>query len=413
MTGFDQAITDYTTRLFLRYFRSGATAALTAPSFDLAQDADLLRGHWAISAPVRQFLDYVLTHRHEAQSLLQFVRRTDDAMARGRIDARATVLARAVAGHPSLVVAEEPLRSFNTGPNQVVAWVVHQAALHGARLLGLQSPVSAYRTLIEEAMAAVAAVKRLDALREPLKHVATNRRPGPGALRDASRSRRVLYREAVAAYRALAGVEAGDPAALRAVLGSTLLAPLEEWRRYELAVAMGIGTALAAETGAPLRLSILVAGAGEPILRCGRYSVYWQQGTPLFRAPPLEPSEERLERALADYGMGLSADRPDLVLVDEIAGMVIAVIEVKYLLGDTGPVRFREAVGQVVRYARGYAPDGAGIERLIGRSLVALSADAPVRVGPGMASPDVVDFAGIQAGALNRWVRESVLTARG
>jgi len=411
MTGLDQDITDYTTQLFLRYFRSGARAAVEIPSLDLAQDADLLRGHWAISTPVRRFLEYVLTHRHEAQSLLQFVRRTDDAMARGRIDARATVLARAVAGHPSLVVAEEPLRSFNTGPNQVVAWVVHQAALHGARLLGLQSPVSAYRTLIENVMAEVAAVKRLDALREPLKHVATNRRPGPGALRDASRSRRVLYREAVAAYRALAGVEAGDPAALRAVLGSTVIAPLEEWRRYELAVAMGVGMALAAETGAALRLSILIAGAGEPILRCGRYSLYWQQSTPLFRVPPLEPSEERLEQALAAYDMGLSADRPDLVLIDESADMVIAVIEVKYLLGDTGPVRFREAVGQVVRYARGYAADGAEIERLIGRSLVALSANAPVRAGRSAASPAAVDFSGIQAGALNRWVREAVLTA--
>lgn len=411
MTGLDQDITDYTTRLFLRYFRSGAAAAVAAPSLDLAQDADLLRGHWAISAPVRRFLEYVLTHRHEAQSLLQFVRRTDDAMARGRIDARATVLARAMAGHPSLVVAEEPLRSFNTGPNQVVAWVVHQTVLHGSRLLGLQSPVSAYRTLIESAMAEVAEVMRLDALREPLKHVATNRRPGPGALRDASRSRRMLYREAVAAYRALAGVEAGEPEALRAVLGSTLVTPLEEWRRYELAVAMGIGMALAAETGAALRLSILIAGSGEPILRCGRFSLYWQQGTPLFRPPPMEPSEERLEQALAVYGIGLSADRPDLVLIDDDAGMVMSVIEVKYLLGDTGPVRFREAVGQVVRYARNYAGEDKEINQLIGRSLVALSANAPIRRGAGDASPSAVDFAGIQAGAINRWVRDVVLPA--
>lgn len=411
MTGLDQAITDYTMRLFLRYFRNGSTGAVTAPSLDLAQDADLLRGHWAISAPVRRFLEYILTHRHEAQSLLQFVRRTDDAMARGRIDARATVLARAVGGHPSLVVAEEPLRSFNTGPNQLVAWVVHQASLQAARLLHLQSPESHYRMLIEESMAGLSAVKRLDALREPLKHVVTNRRPTPGALREAGRSRRVLYREAVAAYRAFTGVEAGEPKALSAVLGSTVIAPLEAWRRYELAVAMGIGMALAAETGAALRLSILVGGSGEPILRCGQYSLYWQQGTDLFRRPPLEPSEERLKRALAAYGMTLSADRPDLVLVDEIAKMVIAVIEVKYLLGDTAPVRFREAVSQIVRYARGYAPNDAETECLIGRSLVALSADAPAQIASETASPSTVDFAGLQGGALNSWVRDVVMPA--
>ena len=409
MPGLDQDIADYAMRLFLRYFRGGAHPAVAAPALDLARDVELLAGHWSISVPVRRFLDYMLKHRHEAQSLLQFVRRTDDAMARGRIDARATVLARAVAGHPSLVVAEEPLRSFNTGPNQLVAWVVHQSALHGAKLLSLQSPVSAYRTLIEAAMAQVAAVKRLDALREPLKHVASNRRPGPGALRDASRSRRALYREAVAAYRALAGVEAGDPAALREVLGTTVIAPLEDWRRYELAVAMGVGMALAEETDAALHLSLLRAGTGEPILRCGRFSLYWQQRTLLFRPPPLEPSEERLKRALASYDMGLSADRPDLVLIDEVVGQVAAVIEVKYLLGDTASVRFREAVEQVVRYARGYADDSAGIDRLIGRSLVALSAQAPPLVETGGNCPHAVDFDGIRTSALNCWVRACVL----
>ena len=291
----------------------------------------------------------------------------------------------------------------------MVAWVVHQSALHGAKLLSLQSPVSAYRTLIEAAMAQVAAVKRLDALREPLKHVASNRRPGPGALRDASRSRRALYREAVAAYRALAGVEAGDPAALREVLGTTVIAPLEDWRRYELAVAMGLGMALAEETDAALHLSLLRAGTGEPILRCGRFSLYWQQRTLLFRPPPLEPSEERLKRALASYDMGLSADRPDLVLIDEVVGQVAAVIEVKYLLGDTASVRFREAVEQVVRYARGYADDSAGIDRLIGRSLVALSAQAPPLVGTGGNCPRAVDFDGIRTSALNCWVRACVL----
>ena len=409
MTGLDQDIADYTTRLFLRYFRDGAHPVVAAPTLDLARDVELLAEHWSISAPVRRFLDHMLKHRHEVRSLLQSVRRTDDAMARGRIDARATVLARAVTGHPSLVVAEEPLRSFNTGPNHVVAWVVHQARLHGTKLLSLQSPVSAYRTLIETAMAEVAAVKRLDALREPLKHVASNRRPVPGALRDASRSRRVLYREAVAAYRALAGVEAGDPVALREVLGSTMIAPLEDWRRYELAVAMGVGIALAEETGEALQLSLLRAGTREPILRCGQFSLYWQQGTQLFQTPPLEPSEERLQRALAAYGMGLSADRPDLVLIDEEAEQVTAVIEVKYLLGDTASVRFREAVEQVVRYARGYADDSAGIDRLIGRSLVALSAQAPPLVGTGGNCPHAVDFAGIRTSALNSWVQACVL----
>ena len=79
-----------------------------------------------------------------------------------------------------MIVSEEPVRSFNTGPNQVVAWVVHMAANHVARLFALQQQGSAYTELIESAMSEIAAVKRLDALREPLKHVATNRRPESG-----------------------------------------------------------------------------------------------------------------------------------------------------------------------------------------------------------------------------------------
>ena len=79
--------------------------------------------------PVRTFLGYVLTHRHEAQSLLQFEKRTDDVVARGRIDARGTLLTRLVVGHPSLLIYEEPVRNFNTGPNQVVAWVVQRRLL--------------------------------------------------------------------------------------------------------------------------------------------------------------------------------------------------------------------------------------------------------------------------------------------
>lgn len=171
----DQAISDYAAGIFLRYFRQSTQTGADTPHLDLARDLDLLRAHWAISPPVRKFLRYVLSHRHEAQSLLQFERRMDGAVARGRIDARGTMLARRVSGHPSLVLYEEPVRSFNTGPNQVVAWVVHMVATYAGRLFAQQPPNSGYAGVIEAAMADVTAVKRLDALREPLKAVAVHR----------------------------------------------------------------------------------------------------------------------------------------------------------------------------------------------------------------------------------------------
>lgn len=408
MEALDRAISDYAAGVFLRYFRQGTLAGAESPHLDLTRDMDLLRAHWALSEPVRTFLSYVLTHRHEAQSLLQFERRTDDAVARGRIDARGTLLARRVSGHPSLVIYEEPVRSFNTGPNQVVAWVVQTAAIYATRLFSLQPAGSAYARLVEETMVDVTAVKRLDALREVLKAVTIRRRPGPAALRDAARSRRKIYRLAIAAYGTLAKIEAGEEDALLRVLRSTLIGPLEQWRRFELAVGLGIGEALAAETGEKMSLSVLGKASGAPIISCGPYDVFWQGGGGMFTSPDLEPSEERLERLLAAYNVKLATDRPDLVVTDREAGRAIGIVEVKYLAGDTARVRFREAAGQIVRYARGYAPD-EGIDGLVRSSLIALSRETPVLLDKTAPAPRTVDFAGLQSGALRSWVRERLL----
>ena len=395
--------------MFLRYFRNGILAGTGAPHVDRLRDIDLLRAHWAISRPVRDFLSYVLSHRHEAQSLLQIHRRTDDVVARGRIDARSTVLARRVSGHPSLIVSEEPVRSFKTGPNLVVAWVVHMAANHVARIFALQPPESAYAGLVEAVMSEIAAVKRLDVLREPLKHVAANRRPGPGALRDAARSRRMIYRHAIVAYNTLTGIEAGEEEALLRVLSSTLIAPLEQWRRFELAVAVGIGEVLAEEIGEAMRLSLLGMPPGQPIIQCGRFALYWQSVTRFFSPPSPEPSEVRLEAVLAAYGMGLAPDRPDLVIIDQDAEAVVAIVEVKYLTGDTAAVRFREAAVQVVRYARGYS-DSTSIDNLIRRSLIALSIEAPEILHDVAPTVWAVDFPAMRQGALQGWVKDRLLS---
>lgn len=128
----------------------------------------------------------------------------------------------------------------------------------------------------------------------------------------------------------------------------------------------------------------------------------------MFTAPPLEPSEERLERLLGAYGMKLSTDRPDLVIVDQDAQKARGIVEVKYLAGDTANARFREAAGQVVRYARGYVPEPE-IDDLVRASLIALSNDPPALLDEYAAAPRAVDFAGLTDGRLNAWVRERLL----
>jgi hypothetical protein len=399
----DAAIVDYSAGLLLRYFRGGAAIAGEVPRLDHRRDVDVLKGHWAVSAAVRTLIAYVLEHQHEAQALLTYRERVHDAIARGRIDARRTWLYRQQTGLPTALVAHEPVRSFNTGPNLVLAWVLREAAAYTARLLAWQGTNSPYLPVIEHAQAGMRQVQRIETLREPIRAVALGQRPNAGAVRDAARSRRPLYRLAVDAYRLLQGLERGDPDAIDRVARSALLAPLEDWRRFELAVGLGVGEALARATDEPLHLHLLGADSAAPIVIAGRFAVYWQQITRYHTPAPLEPSEVAVRDALLDYGIATGTERPDLVVVDRDQDAVAAVVEVKYIAGDTATARFREAVDQVVRYGRSYAPAGA-TGPLLARSLVALSRNAPLRVAHAAAAPFCVDFETImQPHGLDAW----------
>ena len=400
-------MTDYAVGLLLRYFGPGEVARLKLPAIDTRRDLEILRSHWAVSSVVRQFLRYLLTHSHETQSLLA-VQRVNDAVVRGRVDVRATELARALSGNRALVVAEEPVRSYDTGANHVVAWVVELVARHIEYLFRVQGDHSPYRALVGCAMADVAAIRRIDVLREPLRRVQSARRPRSGALLSATRSRQPLYRMAVGAYQALVSLERGDLRTIREMLSHTLVAPLDVWRLYELVVVLGVGLAFAEQTGEPLQLRLLGLGKQEPVIRCGSFAVYWQQVTPFWTEPEQEPSELMVTRALAAYGVASGTGRPDIVVADSANGTVLAVVEVKYLAGDTSTARFREALGQIVRYSRRYAV-GGDMQRLVWRSLIAMSASAPSVVDPTVPSPATLDFDGIRQGGLSAWVRDRLL----
>ena len=408
MTGDAQAITDYAASLFLRYFRSGQLANASAFKADLRRDLALLRSQWAVSKPVRDFLRYVLTHPHETQCLLMFKRSVHNGIARGRIDARASALRRLTSGFPSAFVVNEPVRSFDTGPNHLVAWVVRHAALHASKLLDQQPSQSGYRDVIEPVMVELAAVERLDALREPLNSVSAARQPSGGAIRDAARSRRPLYGHAVAAYRALRDLETGDQDALLGIIQSTLIAPVEIWRRFELAVVVGIGQAIADVTNVPMRLNIIADGTNLPIIECGRYGIYWQHVTRYYNRPVPEPSEWTAKVALAAYGIGSSSDRPDLVIVDEQAERALGIVEVKYLEDNSVNSRFRDAMNQIVRYSRGYG-DTAEIKGLIRRSLIVMNGRVPKVLDSSALAPTAMDFSAILKDGLSTWVTSRLL----
>ncbi|WDZ82107.1 hypothetical protein PWG15_36130 (plasmid) [Ensifer adhaerens] len=399
----DAAIVDYSAGLLLRYFRSGAAIEGGVPRLDYRRDVEVIKGHWAVSDAIRTLVAYALEHQHETQSLLTYREQVHDAIARGRIDARRTWLYRQQTGLPTALVAHEPVRSFNTGPNLVLAWVLREAAAYTARLLSWQGANSPYLPVIEQAQAEMRLVQRIEALREPLRAVSLGIRPTAGAVRDAARSRRPLYRLAVDAYRLLQGLERGDRDAMDRVARTALIAPLEDWRRFELAVGLGIGEALARVTGGPLQLHLLGSNSAGPIVTAGRFAVYWQQITHYHTPAPLEPSEMVTRDVLKDYGIATGTERPDLVVVDRDQDAVAAVVEVKYIAGDTATTRFREAVNQVVRYGRSYAAaDATG--PLLARSLVALSRNAPARTAHTSPAPFSVDFETLtQPHGLDAW----------
>jgi len=403
----DAAIVDYSAALLLRYFRRGDPLKGGSPQVEHRRDLHMLRGHWSISSPVRALVSYVLSHPHEAQSLLVMRTRHDDAMARGRIDARQTWLHRLQTGLPSTIVAHEPIRSFLTGPNLLLAWVLREAATYTARLSSWQGPASPYLEAIERSQGEMRSLQRLTSLREPLRAVAVGRRPDGNAVRVAARSRRVVYRLAVEAYNLLQGVERGDSAAIEHVARSALLGPLEEWRRFEIAVGLAVAEALAEATGEPMVLNLLSGDTTAPIATAGRFAIHWQQRTPFYSAPDLERSEVLSREILAAYNLSTGSDRPDLIVVDLSAQRVVSIIEVKYVAGDTAPARFRDAVYQVVRYARGYA-GGGEISSILSHSLVAISQDAPVLAVPWAEVPMSIDFEGIRLNGLAAWAARLV-----
>lgn len=403
MTSIDPDIVDYSAGILLRYFRGGGRIDGDIPRLDRRRDLSVLRGHWAVSEPVRTLVTHLLARPHEAQALFTFRERVDDAIARGRIDARKTQIYRMQTGLPSALVSHEPVRTFNTGPNMLLAWVLSEAAAYTGRLLSWQGATSPYLPIIEESQQQMRLVHRLEALRDPLRAVALGQRPTAGVLRVAARSRRPLYRLAVDAYRLLQGIERGEDAAIERVARSALIAPLEDWRRFELAVALSVGEAIARALAVPVQLHILGADSSGPIVTAGNFAVYWQQITMHHTPPALEPSEVAAREVLKDYGIAVGTERPDLVIVDRDAGRVASVVEVKFIAGDTATGRFREAVDQVVRYGRSYAAPGDRAA-LLTRSLVAISRNAPARLHHNAPAPFAIDFERLrQPHGLDAW----------
>lgn len=398
----DREITAHALGVLLRYFRQVGASSAFRPQFDLERDCEMLRLHWAFSQPVRDLVEYTLTHAHEVRTVLQSELRIEDGFARGRVDAIKTINLRRVSGLPTLVVSQEPVRSYNSGPNHVLGWVLMQAYSLASRFSALALDSAAFQEMIEGALQRMEQTRRMQAVAAVTANIRLANRPTANALIQASRTRHKIYSLATGAYRHLLAVEAGDEDAIAAVLQETLLVPLEPWRRFEIAVGLSALEALEAKCKIPMNLKLLTS-SNRLIGSVGDHDVFWQERTSYYADPIPEPSDMVVEGILAAFGFKKSSDRPDIVVTNRALDRLEAIIEVKYLTAEDASDRVRSAVGQLVRYARGYQPlNEAG--PLLSRCLIAVSQGLDgLSREPAEGVPLAIEFSEIKRGLLASW----------
>ena len=271
------------------------------PQVNLSHDLELLRLYWAISEPVRGLVACLRENPQQMQAVLEARHREDDARIHGRFDSRATVIRRLVTGHPTLIVSHEPWRTYDSGPNHVLTWVLENAWRLVGHFRDMVPEGASYLDYIGACAPGLEAVRRFDAMHQVSKKPQMARRPSPQAVKEASRSRHSIYVLASQAYRRLQQIEGRDDAALVDLLNDSLLGPLHAWQRFELAVGLGIARALSIAQGQEIGLGFF-AGGGEPIATVGRYGIYWQARTDKYQIPTQEPSEAHTSRLLKHTG---------------------------------------------------------------------------------------------------------------
>ena len=370
----ETALNDYIGRFLLRYFRSSAERVnLDQPLFNLDTDLELLRLQWSISCSIITLFEHIKTHPHEMQAVLEVRSREEDGRVRGRIDARASEIRRLITGYPTTTVSIESMRTFRSGPNQVLLWVIEHAWRLAQKFKSLLNDGASYSASVDKIILIAEQIKRSEGIRQASREMNIAQRPSAAALLESTRSRRQIYVFAADAYKKLQLLESGDSDAIYDIMNNTVLGPLQPWQRFELAVGFGISQALAKETKKEISLAFLSGGNKEPIATVGRLSVFWQNQTGAYEKPEAEPSEALVEKIIEEYGLQAGSDRPDIVVYDNLEKKIVAVFEVKFFTDEqsSGADALRLAVSQVVRYSRGYHPTDT-IDELLDNSGIAL-----------------------------------------
>ena len=119
--------------------------------------------------------------------------------------------------------------------------------------------------------------------------------------------------------------------------------------------------------------------------------------------------ETRANDMLNEYGVAAGYDRPDVVVFDRRTDRVIAIGEAKYFETDDWAERLRDAVPQIVRYARGYEQQ-QDVDLLLSRSLIALWQGGGEAVAVHASAPLVTHFDEM-CSELGQWSKRALADA--
>jgi hypothetical protein len=405
-------INDFVADVLVRYFRAAVAQGFLAPQVLQRSTTELLTQYWALSKEVRELVTYLQNSTHELQAVLATERQIHRDTVRGRLAARETQILRLSSGQPTWTVCITPLRTFDSGANKVLSWVLSQVSA-SFRNADKHWGGTHYQLLANELQLGLEAIRRFEPVRDLLES-ASSTEPSKQGLNECFRSRRRIYRYAGSAFALWQNMRAGHPSALRSVFNDVILGPAPIWQRFEIAVGLAAARALSEALGGQLLLGSVLASSQEPFAQVGKLLIYWQNRTSWFSSPRPEASESIASEIYAELRLWAGGDRPDFVVVDTQEGRVLSVLEAKYFedSDDDGAGAIRLAVEQLVRYARGYRPMSE-VRSLLRKSVVALS-QSPRFVTVGMNSRDapwIADFNSLSRGDLLLWARE-VLAGR-
>lgn len=407
----DPSLNDYLVRMLLRFFRRGEQVSIGSGVFSHTEDLEYLRIQWAFSRQVEDLARHLLENRHEAQASLDYLSRQSTAYVRGKLEPTKTVLQRRITGNTSIVCYKEPRKTYSAGTNHVLTWVLRYSDHLLRTYVQMLSGSDVYQTRIRQICSDVGQVQHLSGIGEAVASANIRVRPSTKSLAQAGASRKPLYQKAFKAYRSLASLESGSSTEAIKLLNDSLIAPLEEWQKFELAVALRMAQVLSDVTGQRLKLHPIEQGSSRPIASVGKFDVYWQNATAYQRFPELEPSEVVTRAILQSYQVVVGSDRPDVVVTDREAETVVAVTEAKFSFGETWKDAFREAAGQLVRYSKLYRHCVPQAE-LLRRSIIAVSnlpTDITGQKRP-LDAPIAYGMENILGGDLAEWVERIVAT---